>query len=295
IKKWMLFNLGEINPDKFLTIMVTLNIMILRTSQNLKRLEFGGRGHVLKDQLSDALFAAIEKNKTLNFSYIIFLILSYNQFGYNDGEVLTNALKKYLRKITRNIIDDRGGIEFSHVLQVNNTLTFLDVSRSCIDPKGVESLSNASITNNNLELSLNLSKDSLDSEETLNPLINVLKNHSTLTALNLSTNQLRSKDRNLKSLEENNPHLCSKWQHGSIAKSMIKRVKATGGIMAHKYLENYRLQNYCNNILVILIRLCEKTELGDATFFENKTEHELKIAEIISKEYVDLVRLNISN
>ncbi|CAG8760438.1 12894_t:CDS:2 [Dentiscutata erythropus] len=121
IKKWMLFNLGEINSVKFLKIMATLSIMILRTSQNLRRLVFGGSGLVLDDQLSelrDALFAAIENNRTLTSLSVM---------------------------------------AFSHVLEINNTLTKLDVPGNYIGPNGVESLS----------------------YETLNPLVDVLKNTST--------------------------------------------------------------------------------------------------------------------
>ncbi|CAG8737267.1 15969_t:CDS:10, partial [Racocetra persica] len=128
---------------------------------------------------------------------------------------------------------------------------------------------------------------------------------------------------------------------GSIAKSIIKRVKATGGIMTLEDLENYRpivrkpLVGFYHGrkvlttpepssgaVLIFLLNLLEKydlksskinglnlhriveslklgfarqTELGDAAFFENKTKHELRIAEIISKDYADLVRRNISD
>ncbi|CAG8518976.1 9677_t:CDS:10 [Dentiscutata erythropus] len=133
----------------------------------------------------------------------------------------------------------------------------------------------------------------------------------------------------------------TEFYRGSIAESMIKRVKATGGIMTLEDLENYRPivreplvgfyrdrkivtapEPASGTILIFLLNILEKyesktnqingldlhriiealkfgyarhTELGDATFFENKTEHELRITEILSKEYADLVRLNISD
>ncbi|CAG8600252.1 20726_t:CDS:10, partial [Cetraspora pellucida] len=133
----------------------------------------------------------------------------------------------------------------------------------------------------------------------------------------------------------------TEFYRGSIAKSIIKRVKATGGIMTLEDLENYRPivrkplvgfyhgrkilttpEPSSGSVLIFLLNLLEKydlknnkisglnlhriveslkfgfarqTELGDAAFFENKTEHELRLAEIISKEYADLVRRNISD
>ncbi|CAG8584908.1 1626_t:CDS:10, partial [Cetraspora pellucida] len=133
----------------------------------------------------------------------------------------------------------------------------------------------------------------------------------------------------------------TEFYRGSIAKSIIKRVKATGGIMTLKDLENYRPivrkplvgfyhgrkilttpEPSSGSVLIFLLNLLEKydlkknkinglnlhriveslkfgfarqTELGDSAFFENETEHELRLAEIISKEYADLVRRNISD
>ncbi|CAG8792059.1 6747_t:CDS:2, partial [Dentiscutata erythropus] len=137
-------------------------------------------------------------------------IILTHQFTYSNGIVLANALKKI------------------------TTLTSLNIGfGNNIGPKGTEPLSNALITNNNLNLYLNLSKNYLDTEETLNPLIDVLKK-----SLNINCIEFFIKSK---------------------------------------------------------VGYARQTELGDATFFENKTEHELRIVEITSKEYADLVRLNVSD
>lgn len=133
----------------------------------------------------------------------------------------------------------------------------------------------------------------------------------------------------------------TEFYKGSIAKSIIKRVHATGGIMTLDDLKNYRpivrepIVGFYNDrkvitapeptsgpILLFLLNLLEKydlknneidglnfhriiealkfgfarqTELGDSAFFKNKTKHELRIEEIISKEFADSVRRNISD
>ncbi|CAG8542906.1 10404_t:CDS:10 [Acaulospora morrowiae] len=130
-------------------------------------------------------------------------------------------------------------------------------------------------------------------------------------------------------------------QKGSIAKSLVKAIKASGGLMTLEDLADYRpvlrepVVGYYHGrkvittpepasgaILIFMLNILEgyelnkssltginlhrlvetlkfgfarRTELGDAAFFENKTAHELRILDIISKKYASIVRNNISD
>ncbi|CAG8572443.1 222_t:CDS:10 [Diversispora eburnea] len=117
----------------------------------------------------------------------------------------------------------------------------------------------------------------------------------------------------------------TEFYKGSIAKSLIKTIQDAGGIMILEDLVNYHpvvrkpIIGYYNGrkiittpepasgvVLIFLLNLLEKyelhkigfarrTEIGDSAFFENKTEHNLRILELISKEYADIVRRNLTD
>ncbi|CAG8534050.1 15503_t:CDS:10 [Acaulospora morrowiae] len=131
------------------------------------------------------------------------------------------------------------------------------------------------------------------------------------------------------------------FYNGSIARSLVKTIKASGGLMTLEDLADYRpvlrepVVGYYHGrkvittpepasgaILIFMLNILEgyelnkssltginlhrlvetlkfgfarRTELGDAAFFENKTAHELRILDIISKKYASIVRKNITD